>query len=464
MKTLRNRLLISYVVLILIILLGIVLGFIWSTIQNPIGYQQSSQQLALAAEWINTRLNVDREIKPAFLDRVITNEATNRKIRVVGFNSKGIVTYDSATGNLPNLSLFANDSLKIGERSEVKLFRGDENRFWFYLVLKFDEDQYFLLATPRQRISITSMVRDQLLHPVVIAGSAGFFAALLLSIWLSSWMNQPLKNMASNAPVMLSDDSKVLNVEGPQEVQKLATTFNKLIRQIKSVRHSQKVFLGNVSHDLRTPITSIQGYSRAMLDGTLQSPEEYQKGARVIFDEADRMQRMVEEMLLLTRLEAGSVPLNKVDITLKPILLSVVEKVKPQYVEKQIELEILMDSMMHCFADGDKMMQIFTNLLDNAIKYTPDHGKIRITGRTSAGYHHIAIMDNGIGISEMDQRNIFDRFFQADMSRKSDGKHGVGLGLSIVNQLIRMHDGKITLQSKINEGSTFTVILPASKS
>jgi signal transduction histidine kinase len=463
MKTLRNRLLLSYFALILIILFGIVFGFIWSAIQYPIGYRQSSQQLELAVEWITARLSNDKEITPALLDRLLSNEANKRNIRVVVFDQSGTIGYDSGGGTLPNLNNFKNGALSVGERSEVKLFRGDKNRFWFYLVLRYKENQYMLLTTPRQRISIISLIRDQLVQPVVIAGSLGILAAVLLSIWLSSWMNQPLKNMAHNAPVMLSDDSQVLKVEGPQEVQKLALTFNELIRQIKLVRHSQKVFLGNVSHDLRTPITSIQGYSRAMLDGTLQLSDDYQKGARIIFDEADRMQRMVEEMLLLSRLEAGSVPLNRYNISLHAIVLSVVEKLKPQYLEKQIEIKVLFDSPLNCFADGDKMMQVFTNLLDNAIKYTSVEGKIQITGKTSAGYHFVAVQDSGIGISEDDQKNIFDRFFQADLSRKSDGKHGVGLGLSIVNQLVLMHDGNISLKSKLNEGSTFTVMLPAIK-
>jgi signal transduction histidine kinase len=133
---------------------------------------------------------------------------------------------------------------------------------------------------------------------------------------------------------------------------------------------------------------------------------------------------------------------------------------KPQSIAKQLDVKVLLDSEMICYANGDKIMQIFMNLLENAIKYTPEHGRISICGKTSAGYHHIEMSDSGIGISEKDQKNIFDRFIQADLSRKSDGKHGVGLGLSIVNQLIRMHNGKITLKSKINEGSIFTVILP----
>ncbi|MBI9048603.1 MAG: HAMP domain-containing histidine kinase [Anaerolineaceae bacterium] len=463
MKTLQTRLLISYFVLILIILSGIIFGFIWSTIKYPIGFRQSSQQLNLASEWISSRLSVERDISTEMLERALTKEAANRRIRVVLFQSDGFIDYDSASGVLPDLELFLDASLAIDEISETKLYRGDKNHFWFYLVRRISEKQYMLLATPRQRISILSVFREQLASPMMIGGGLGIFAAVVLSFWLSSWMNQPLKNMASNAPVMLSDDSKVLNVEGPHEVQQLATTFNELIRQIKSVRHSQKVFLGNVSHDLKTPITSIQGYSRAMLDGTLQSSEEFRKGASIIFDEADRMQRMVEEMLLLTRLEAGSVPLNCELIALKPIILSVIEKLKPQVLEKQIELTYHLDSEFYCQADGDKMMQVFTNLLDNAIKYTPAGGKIRIDGKSSGYEHQIEFADTGIGISEADQRNIFDRFFQADLSRKSDDQHGVGLGLSIVSQLIRMHDGKISLKSTLGQGSTFTIILPASK-
>jgi two-component system sensor histidine kinase ResE len=244
-----------------------------------------------------------------------------------------------------------------------------------------------------------------------------------------------------------------------------------MAHQVRASRDAQRDFVANVSHELKTPLTSIQGYSQAILDGTAAEPEMIERAATVIHDEAARMGRMVTELLDLARIESGQVVMRQARIALGALLENVVERLKLRAAEEGIELSARIAELPPVTGDGDRLAQVFTNLLDNALKHTPRGGKVELVAKplTPSGIRRrgkawpqavgVSISDSGEGIPAEDLSRIFERFYQVDKSRKRSGS--VGLGLAITREIVEAHGGSIKAESIVGLGTRFTVTLPA---
>ncbi len=225
----------------------------------------------------------------------------------------------------------------------------------------------------------------------------------------------------------------------------------------------RKDFIANVSHELRTPIAMMQGYSEAIIDDIAQTPEEKKDMAQVIYDESLRMGRLVNELLDLARMEAGHLSLSKSEVEIGSFIDRIVKKFKGLAKEKQIKILAEMDQADSVlFFDPDRMEQVFTNLVDNALRHTPQGGEVRITQRTGETGTVFEIKDTGVGISAEELPFVFERFYKVDKAR-TRGRSGTGLGLAIVKNIIYGHGGKIEVMSKLGQGTTFTFFLPAKK-
>jgi two-component system sensor histidine kinase ResE len=251
-----------------------------------------------------------------------------------------------------------------------------------------------------------------------------------------------------------------LKVEGPREVQELIRGFNGMSTRIKAAQQSQRQFVANVSHELKTPITIIQGFAQAMLDGTADTLESEKQAARVIFDESGRMHRLVVNLLDLARLDSGTFDLKHESVDVDLLLQHVVERFTPQSNKRRVIIEFSPSKLPLIYGDSDRLSQVFTNLLDNALKYSPEGGRIIIRAAVDTNRMRVDITDTGAGISSEQLPFIFDRFFQVDPSRKGGEQHSAGLGLAIVREIVQAHHGTITAQSSPGQGSTFTVRLP----
>lgn len=226
----------------------------------------------------------------------------------------------------------------------------------------------------------------------------------------------------------------------------------------------RKDFIANVSHELRTPIAMMQGYSEAIIDDIAQTHEEKKDMAQVIYDESLRMGRLVNELLDLARMEAGHLSLNKSEVEIGSFIERIVKKFKGLANEKQIKILAEMDQPHAVlFFDPDRMEQVFTNLVDNALRHTPQGGEVRIIQRTGGEKGTVfEIKDTGVGISAEELPFVFERFYKVDKAR-TRGRAGTGLGLAIVKNIIYGHGGKIEVMSKLGQGTTFTFFLPAKK-
>jgi two-component system sensor histidine kinase ResE len=215
---------------------------------------------------------------------------------------------------------------------------------------------------------------------------------------------------------------------------------------------------------LKTPLTSIQGFAQAILDDTADTPAARQQAAQIIYNEAGRMHRMALDLLDLARLEAGTADLKMVAVDLKALLQNIVDKFTPQAQKAGIALHLNVPAnLSNVLGDGDRLAQVFTNLVDNALKFTTAKGTITTTAANAAAEVEISITDSGIGVPKEALPHLFERFYQVDSSRAGGENHGAGLGLAIVKETVEAHGGRISVRSEVGHGTTFVIHLPLAK-
>jgi two-component system, OmpR family, sensor histidine kinase ResE len=228
-------------------------------------------------------------------------------------------------------------------------------------------------------------------------------------------------------------------------------------RQLDKMR---KDFIANVSHELRTPISMLQGYSEAIVDDIAESQEEKKEMAKVIYDESLRMGRLVNELLDLARMEAGHLQLTMEEINISSFINRIIHKFQGLAKDNEIQLFAEIENEITSISfDPDRIEQVLTNLIDNAIRHTPKGGSVKLSVTSEDKGIMIRVKDSGSGIPEDDLPFVFERFYKADKAR-TRGRAGTGLGLAIAKNIIDAHRGHISVQSKLGQGTTFSFLLP----
>jgi two-component system sensor histidine kinase ResE len=247
--------------------------------------------------------------------------------------------------------------------------------------------------------------------------------------------------------------------EGPAEIEKLALRFNQMAAQVRRSQTLLRNFVADVSHELRSPLTSIQGFATAILDGTAKDKEAHMKAAGIIDDESKRMMRLVNDLLELSRIESGQVKMLQETVDLKELLDQCREMFAMRAEEKNIELTMNVQTVNNVTGDIDRLEQVFCNLLDNALKHTPSGGSVSVSMyHSSPMFIEIDIADTGPGISKEQLPYVFERFYRGETGQ---AKTGTGLGLAISREIVRAHGGDITVNSTPGQGTTFKAILPS---
>lgn len=236
---------------------------------------------------------------------------------------------------------------------------------------------------------------------------------------------------------------------------------------ITSFRHLEKVrseFIANVSHELKTPITSVKGFAETLLSGAMNNPETLQSFLQIIFDESDRLHRLIHDILELSQIESRQVDVQSSPVHLNSFIQDTVNTLKNHAEQKSITLHVNVDDKLYIEADEDLLRQVLINLVSNGITYTGNHGRVEVSahqvGQTN-DYERVQIVvtDSGRGIPQKDLPRIFERFYRVDKGR-SRLFGGTGLGLSIVKHLVELHQGTIKVESTQGIGTTFTIELP----
>ncbi len=331
-----------------------------------------------------------------------------------------------------------------------------------------------VVAVPEDRVTAAWLQ----LAPSLIAGAlVAFVVASAVGLLLARSISRPLAQVTAASERMAKGDfDQFIDVTGRDEVGQLAASFNTMAREVGRMNRTMRDLLANVSHELRTPLTSIEGFSAAIVDGTLSTPDQFREAGRIIGEEAERMQRLVEDLLYLSKIESGQVSIDRTRLDLPEVLRSCVRQVQPQSESAGVAIEVDTRPVPKVLADEHRIQQVFVNLLDNAVKHTPRNGRIQVraypararpggetdegtSSRSPSGWVAVDVFNPGSYIPPDHADRIFERFYQVDRARARRGD-GSGLGLAIVHEIVQAHHGRIEVASDPSEGTTFTVYLP----
>lgn len=315
------------------------------------------------------------------------------------------------------------------------------------------------MQTPAQVIEAGA---SRLVLPVVgVAAGASILAGLVLFLILRGVM-KPLARLTDAARAMAEGDFAVRVPESrsTREVAELSAAFNSMADELSEVEDSRREFVANVSHELRSPITAISGYIEGMRDGVIP-PEQYDKYLTIVSDESKRLSHLIGELLALSRLERDDAALTCTDFDICDLMERVFLRRTGDLEKRGMDIDCDFDPEP-CFVHADmaRIDQVIVNLIDNAIKFTPDGGKIALRVRVGGGLCTVTVADNGMGILPEDRPHVFERFFTADRAHTS-GK-GTGLGLSICQRILEMHGQHIRLLDT-EEGAAFAFTLALAK-
>ncbi len=244
-----------------------------------------------------------------------------------------------------------------------------------------------------------------------------------------------------------------------EEATQLAISFNTMADQLKDLEATRRSFVANVSHELRSPLTSMKGFLEAMQDGTI-GPDEYEKYIGIVLSETKRMAVMVNDLLDLARIESGKTALKLEIFDINELIRRTLITFEARIYEHHMEVDVkFAQEQYYVEADSAQISQVLRNIIDNAIKYSPDDSKLRIATYAMKREIYVSIQDNGQGIPEQDVPHVFDRFYKVEKAHTPSKQGGTGLGLSIVKRIIDQHNQTITLKSAKGKGSTFTFTL-----
>jgi heavy metal sensor kinase len=287
---------------------------------------------------------------------------------------------------------------------------------------------------------------------IVVAAGVGWFMARQAVSGVEAVTRTAQKisggNLEERVPVKARGD----------EIDQLAVTFNQMLDRIQGLLTEIKEMSDNMAHDLRSPITRIRGIAEVTLS-TGKSLDEYEAMAASTVEECDRLLDMINTMLMISKAEAGVDRLSREEIDLAGVVQEACRLFEPTAEDKGITLSCDVTGRSHFIGDSRMIQRMLSNLLDNAIKYTPSGGSVIVSVAEIDAQVVVSIKDTGIGISPKDLPHIFERFYRCDQSRSQTG---IGLGLSLARAIARAHDGDITTESTPDQGSTFTITLPKS--
>jgi two-component system, OmpR family, sensor kinase len=252
---------------------------------------------------------------------------------------------------------------------------------------------------------------------------------------------------------------QTIPLEGPLEIKQLASSFNLMSDQVQAAQQAQQDLVMNVSHELKTPLTSILGFSQAILDGVIQSPPDLDRTIRLIHTEANRMGRLVQDLVVLARLESGQ-EFQIERVNPGPLLQYLAEKFQLSAAQAGITLRVEIPTLPSVRVDADRLAQVISNLLDNSVKYTPSSGTVVLSANAGADHIEIRVSDDGPGIPSEAAGRIFERFYRVEGTCE---KSGSGLGLAISKQIVAALGGEIHYTPALPHGCIFTISLPTAK-
>jgi signal transduction histidine kinase len=326
------------------------------------------------------------------------------------------------------------------------------------------------LSTPVRAGAAAAFAGDVMRAVVLLALIVAAIAAAAAAVF-SRRVTRPLAHMAVTTARMAEGDYGVrMEVAAPDELRTLASSFNDMAaalqRDVGELRRQEQLrrdLIANVSHELATPLTAIQGFNEALQDSIIREPAEREDTHRLIAREAARLRRLVDQMRQVALFEGGAAALHRAPVHLPTLLGEALAVLAPELQRKGVAVDQRVPANLPTvYADADRLTEIVLNLLDNALRHTPEGGTIDVVAAAEAGMVRTSIADSGPGIAESDRERVFERFYRLDPSRTA-ATGGSGLGLAIVRALVEAHGGTIALDAGPHGGAQFSFTLPIAR-
>lgn len=467
MRSIFSKLLVSHTIVILVSTLT--MGLFLSYVVQQYIIDSKQQELREKGEHIIAFLETNH-----FTPDVLSEQSTRIMSDMAGANiwitdsSGHVITGRASISEHASRRFFADNSPTI-----AALFRG-KTQAWLRTSHLQDIDPSITVALPLHHspfpaalflqapITKIDQTLDNLRTFFMYALTLGVFAAFVIGLVTSRSLTRPIANISRAAAKFAQGDfTSHAIVKTNDEIGHLGQTFNSMADSLARVEQNRREFLANVSHELKTPIASIQALTETILDGIVQTPAQQQRYLTTIVIETGRIGRLIHDLLDLAQLDAGELSIQYEKVDLKALVELEEEKHAAALLKKRVALQpVLPKTLPLVWADSDRLTQVLTNLISNAIRYAPGNSVIDITA--SVKHHHVFlnVIDHGPGISHDDLPYIWNRFYRAEKSRtRSQG--GTGLGLAITRKLMEAMGGTISVDSVCGQGATFTISLTA---
>ena len=398
-----------------------------------------------------------------FEDRLVGLAATLSADRLLLLDRQRVVVFDSGSPSTTGQVISIQAAKRVANVEEATPTLGGQSYLAAAAALTPARDPlgaaYLVVARPRA--SVTAAAASELAPLLLEAGGAALLVAMLLVLLVSRSLTRPLTQLAAAAEdIAAGNYSRRVGIRGQDEIGTLGTAFDRMAEAVERARMVQREFLANVSHELKTPLTSLIGFSQALVDGSLRTKDERSRAANIVHEESERVLRMAQELLDLARVEAGTISMHITAVDLGAQLQQELEIVRPRADARSLALSLAVPAdIPPVAADGERLHQILDNLLDNAVKYAPDGSTVTATARLDGAFVE-TIVSNPAGVQRPDPARMFERFYRADPSR-SAAAGGVGLGLAISKELASAMGGRLSADLTAFGDLRLKLVLPA---
>ena len=397
-----------------------------------------------------------------FQDRLAVLAAALSQDRLLLLDGRRVVVWDSGTPSAAGQLVAVQVARRVGSVAEAQPTLGGQPHLAAAVALAPARNPLgaAFLVVARPRSSVTSAAASQLIPLLLLAGGAALAVAMLLVLLVGRTLTQPLTELAAAAEdVAAGNYSRRVGIRGEDEIGVLGAAFDRMAEAVEKARKVQRDFLANLSHELKTPLTSLIGFSQALVDGSLKGDADRTRAATIVHEESERVLRMSQELLDLARVEAGSIALHIAPVDLGGQLQQELEIVRQRADARdlRITLDVPADTPPVA-ADAERLHQVLDNLLDNAVKYAPSASTVTVVVSV-AGSSVETVVSNPAGAHRPDPERIFDRFYRADPSR-SAAAGGVGLGLAISRELTTAMNGRLWADFDADENLRLHLRLP----
>lgn len=384
-------------------------------------------------------------------------------------------TYNGTRLHLPEVASVLNGQvstdvgyhlLKAGTPQQASfldgIFKRDLSSAWvgyFTAAMRYDGRLVGVLlysVSVQDVVDALAVLRDQMALYLLVM----IVVVVVLSAVISRIITRPIASLTQGIEQMAKGDfSSRVRVAGSGEMAQLARTFNQMSERLENLDRSRNQFVSNASHELKTPLATMKILLESLIYQEEMDPALRREFMEDINKEIDRLNSVIGDLLTLVHIDSHKMKLRREMMRFSDSVKEAVRRLAPLASDRGQEIEVAIGNDCEMFADTAKLTQVMYNLIDNAIKYTPDGGKLRVSLNRVGRDAVLKVSDNGVGIPPADLPHVFDRFYRVDKARSRE-TGGTGLGLSIVQQIIRLHGGSIDVQSTPGQGTTFTVELP----